>query len=178
MTGTKEGYFDPEDTQAKRLSLRHFRSHVACLNTLSLESFAKQAPDVSFTHSFSGSVKSGIHREAGLLMTVLGTIFSVLAPLHRIPEDESGERHLFLVTSAKYPAKTDAKASGVPLDGGVVVAIGTNGEPASGMYSIDEWNESAGPSVVRVLADHRKAGRGELLMKTTEAETKQALSLQ
>jgi len=176
MTGTKEGFFDPEDTQGARLAIRNFRTHVSCLNTLSLESFAKQATDVSFIHSFSGSVKSGIHREAGWLLKGLGMISSLASPLHRIPEDESGERHLFLATSAKYPPRTNASVSGVPLDSDVMIAVGTNGEASSGVYSIDEKNESAGPSVVQILADHRRAGRDELLMKTTAAETKRALS--
>ncbi|GAB7338087.1 hypothetical protein MBLNU457_4452t1 [Dothideomycetes sp. NU457] len=178
MAGTKEGHFDPEDIQCNKLSIRYFRSHVACINTLSLAAFAKEAPDVSFIHSFSGVVKSGIAREAGWLLTVVNAVSNLLGPAIRIPEDESGERHLYLVTSAKYPARSDAAVCGVPLEGGVMVATGINAESGSGVYSIDEWNESAGPAVVKILQDHRKAGKVEVLMKTTEIETRRALSSQ
>jgi len=176
MTGTKEGYFDPEDIQGNNLSIRHFRTHVSCLNTLSLAAFAQEAPDVSFIHSFSGAVKSGIGREAGWLLTALGAVSNLLGPLTRIPEDESGERHLYLVTSAKYPPRSQEAIPGVPLDGGVMVAIGIDEEAGSGIYSIDEWNESAGSAVVKILQDHRKAGKVEVLMKTTEVEIRRALA--
>jgi hypothetical protein len=147
---------------------------------LSLEALAKKAPDVSFIHDFPGPVKSGIARGTkGAAMSILKVVFMVIGPLIYIPNQESGERHLFLATSARYPAGTVGDtAPGVPLAGGVAVARGTSGKSGSGVYSIDWDGESAGPKVEELLAKFRKEGMVEKVWKHVEEEFKRITGLE
>lgn len=156
------------------------RGHASSLITLSLEALAKKAPDVSFIHDFPGPVKSNIARDTkGAAMFILKAVFMVIGPLIYIPNQESGERHLFLATSARYPARTGGNTvPGVPLSGGVAVARGTDGKSGSGVYSVDWDGESAGPKVEELLAKFRKEGMVEKVWKHTEEEYKRITGLE
>jgi len=174
FAGTKEGFLDTSDLQAWKVPLLSQRGHAASLVTLSLEALAKKAPNVSFIHAFPGPVKSGIARgTTGSVMFMLKAVFAVIGPFVYIPTEESGERHVLLATSARYPAMVDDDGvSGVPLADGVRIARGTSGEGASGVYSID-WNgESAGPKVEELLAKFRKDGLVEKVWGNAEEEFK------
>src|SRR5262249_39707343 len=109
---------------------------------------------------------------SGALWTTMKAVLAVAGQLVYIPQQESGERHLFLATSARYPAGTNNSASGVPLADGVQVARGTNGEVGSGVYTIDQRCESAGPKVEKLLSGLRREGVGEKLWKDTEEQFK------
>ena len=86
-------------------------------------------------------------------------VYAIIGPMVFIPNEESGERHLFVATSARYPASTgNDTAPGVPLVEGLTVARGTDGVTGSGMYSIDQNGESAGPHVEELLAKFRDEG--------------------
>jgi hypothetical protein len=178
FAGTKEGPVDTTDFQGWKVPILSARGHAASLVTMSHEALAKRAPDVSFVHDFPGPVKSGIGRGAtGAVMFIMKAVFTVLGPLFYIPNEESGERHLFFATSAMYPAGTGGeKAPGVP--GGVAVARGTNGEIGGGVYSINQNGESAGPKVEELLAKMRKEGVVEKLWKHTEGEYKRITGLE
>ena len=96
-----------------------------------------------------------------------------------IPNQECGERHLFLATSARYPAGTsEDETSGVPLTDGATVARGTNGESASGVYSVGWDGESAGPKVEELLANFRKEGMVEQVWKHIAGEFKRITGLE
>jgi hypothetical protein len=176
----KEGPVDTTDFQAWNVPLLSQRGHVSSLVTLSLEALAKKAPDVSFIHDFPGPVKSNIGRDTkGAVMFMMKAIFTVLGPLINMPNQESGERHLFLATSARYPAGAGGEiTAGVPLAGGVVLARGTSGESGSGVYSIDSDGESAGPRVEELLAKFRKEGMAEKVWEHTEGEFKRITGLE
>ena len=114
----------------------------------------------------------------GAAIYVLKIVFSIIGPLVNTPIHESGERHLFLATSARYPAGTNGDAtSGVPMAGGVAVARGTSGESGSGVYSVDWDGESSGPKVEQLLAKLRKEGIVEKAWKDTEQEFKRITGL-
>lgn len=86
-----------------------------------------------------------------------------------MPNEECGECHVFLATSAKYPAGTNGStSSGVPLASGVAVARGTNGISGSGVYSVDWEGESSGPQVEELLAKFKKEGLVEKVWEDTE----------
>ena len=103
----------------------------------------------------------------------------VIGPFIYIPNQECGERHLFLATSARYPAGTSGEAaSGVPLAGGVAVVRGTSGESGSGVYSIDWDGDSSGPKVEELLAKFRKEGLVEKVWRHTEEEFKRITGLE
>lgn len=171
FTACKEGPIDMTDIQGWKLSIWAARGHASSLVTLSLEALAQKAPNVSFIHDFPGPVKSNILRgTTGVAMTIMKVAFKLLGPLVYIPNQESGERHLFLATSARYPASNtgDDTAAGVPLGGGITVARGTDGKNGSGMYSIDWDGESAGPKVEELLGRFRKEGMVERVWEDTE----------
>ena len=106
-------------------------------------------------------------------MFVLKAVFTAVGPLVNMDNQECGERHLFLATSARYPAgASEATASGVPLAGAVTVARGTDGNNGSGVYTVDQYGESAGPQVEELLAKFREQGLVEKVWEHTEEEFK------
>ncbi len=176
FTGCKEGPVDTSDFQGWKIPLLSMRGHASSMVTMSLEAIAKKAPDVTFIHDFPGPVKTGLGRDAtGVGMFVLKTLSRIIGPLitNYIPIVECGERHLFVATSARYPASTTGDASsGVPLEDGVAVARGTSGKIGSGVYSVDWDGESARPKVEELLAKFRKEGTVEQVWNHTEEEFK------
>jgi hypothetical protein len=93
-----------------------------------------------------------------------------------VPLDESGERHLYLAASARFPA-VKGGSDGVQLGDGVEVAQGTTGEVCSGMYSVGSDCESASPEVTELLAELRQRGMVEEIRRHTEAEFKRITEL-
>ena len=179
FTAGKEGPVDASDFQGWKVPALSQRGQASSLVTLSLEALAKKAPDVAFIHNFPGAVKTNIVRGGeGAAIFILNVVFKIIGPMVNMPNQECGERHLFLATSARYPAgmSRDA-ASGVPMVGGVAVARGTNGKSGSGVYSIESDGESAGPKVEELLAKFREEGMVEKVWKDTEDEFKRITGL-
>ena len=83
--------------------------------------------------------------------------------------EECGERHLYLVTSARYPPR-EAESTAVRLGDSVEVAIGSNGEVGSGVYSVGSDCESASSEVRELLAGLREKGMVEDVWRHTELE--------
>lgn len=170
FTATKEGPVFSDDYERKDIPLMKARGHGSSLVTLSMESYAARAPTVTFIHNYPGAVKTGIDRGmTGPMMTVAKWGFKILMPFMAVPRQETGERHLFLATSARWPAKeTEKSTAGVVLEGDVGIAVGSDGKKGSGSYSVDENGESAGPEVLKVLAKCRADGEKEKLWKHCE----------
>lgn len=174
--GTKEGPMDPSDMQGRTGSLLRLRRHLASLTTLALEAVAARAGAVSFVHDFPGYVRTDLAKRdvtgaTAVLLKAVDTVLGLLAPLIAIPLDESGERHVFVATSARFrPRDDDGDGSGVPLSAGVAVARGTDGNEGSGVYSIDQHAESAPESVERLLSQLRKDGMVEKVWTDLETE--------
>lgn len=171
----KEGSISVDDFPARKVSALSARGHASSLVTLSLEALAKKAPDVTFIHDFPGPVQSNFLRSGqGAAIAVLNGVFKVLSPVMMsfYSAEECGERHLFLATSARYPAssKGDVVASGVPLKGDVAVATGTDGGQGSGVYSVGLEGESSGSKVLSLLAGFRKEGLVGRFWDHTEGE--------
>lgn len=172
LCGTKEGSVNLDDLQGWNVTIGEFfkaRGHGSSIVTSINAHFAQQAPTVSFIHDYPGNVKSGIARgTTGLLWGVL-TVFTLLGSLMYIPEQESGERHLFFATSARFPAKQGVEEA-IPLGEGVEVARGIDGVEGSGAYSTDEVNESAGPAVVELLEKFKREELVEKVWKIIEED--------
>jgi len=169
---TMEGYIDKENFQGWNRGLMAQRGHAASLVSLALEKHAKDAPEVSFIHNFPGPVKSGITRgTGGALQSIFRGLYMLLGSLVQIPFVDAGERHVFLATSAKYPAaKKGRRADGVTLAGEIEEARGTDGESGSGVYSIDMLGEPAKPHVNQMLKDYRAEGMVDWVWKNIEDE--------
>ena len=88
--------------------------------------------------------------------------------------DETGERHLYLATSAKYPPLSDGLGQNfaVPLGAAIDVAQGTTADVGSGVYSVGWDGESASPAVLKLLATIRDKGTVEGVWRHTEGEFK------
>jgi hypothetical protein len=155
--GTKEGTIDLDDLQGWKVPRLKQRGHGGSILSLIHEHFAEKAPTVSFIHDYPGAVKSGIGRGTSGMVAGVYTLLKLLGPLVWIPEQESGERHLYLLTSARFRAKEGVEEA-VPLGEGVEVARGIDGAEGSGIYSTDEKNESAGSAVVELLTKFKKEG--------------------
>ncbi|KAJ3041713.1 hypothetical protein HDV00_008801 [Rhizophlyctis rosea] len=159
LTGTKEGPIDLTDLEGLSMPVTQIRSHAASVTTLVFEELARRAPEVSFIHEYPGTVKSKLGKDANSLgIKVFLTLFQTLAPFFAIPDEESGERHLFCLTSGRFPPREGEGAAGVAVDGSVGVARGTDGVVGSGVYSVDENGEVADAKVEALLAGYRKDG--------------------
>jgi len=203
LAGTKEGPVQTDDMQVRRMSVLRARGHAASLTTLALEEAAQRsaatistsgAGPVSFVHAYPGFVRTPLGRKdvSGATATALvavNAVLGILGPLIYIPIEESGERHVFLATSARFRAATGGGSSGdgtkeadgetispslpadgVPLPAGVAVARGTDGKPGSGAYSVDKDGESAPPKVEQFLERLRKDGTAEKVWADLEEQ--------
>lgn len=168
-----EGPIDGNNFQCRNFSTLKMRDQLVSMTDLVLETLAEQAPEVTFIQDFPGTVKTGIGREANtFMMRLVAFMLMLIGPLICIPNRESGERHLFFATSAKYPPRSVEveSSSGVPLPEGAEVAKGTDGEIGSGVYSIHWTGEHAGPKVVELLAGLRARGMAQKVWQHTVGE--------
>lgn len=162
--GTKEGPVDRSDlSAAKNLGMLARRAHFTTFITLSHTILAEKAPEVSFVHDYPGAVKSGIFRgSTGVTMLLVRAALKVIGPFVYIPSEESGQRHVYLSTSAAFPAAAESKntgtALGLPLAANGHVARGIDGNKGSGVYSVDQNCESAGQAVEELLANLKNDG--------------------
>jgi hypothetical protein len=180
FTAGKEGPLYTDDIQAWKIPMRAMTSHASSLATVSLEALAKKAPDVSFVHAFPGYVKANYGRRGqGALVFVISQVFKVVALFSNvIPTEECGERFTFIMTSAKYPARTPVEGtSGLALAKGEEVANGTDGKVGSGVYSLDENGESFGKKTEDMMATLRKEGAVEKVWDDLEMEWKRITGL-
>ncbi|KAI1421650.1 NAD(P)-binding protein [Xylaria sp. FL1777] len=159
--GGHEAELDRTDFPALKIPAEKLRGHLTSLVTLGLEAVAQTAPDVSFVHDYPGSVKTKLLENFPE---------ELLKTLTYVPIEESGQRHLFLATSARFPSADKGDTAGIPLEDGVEVAVGTSGEVGSGIYSVGADCESASPAVLKLLSDMRQRGLVQEVSQHTEAE--------
>ncbi|RAL03222.1 uncharacterized protein BO80DRAFT_377127 [Aspergillus ibericus CBS 121593] len=168
--GGSEGPIDTADFEGRMAPAAFFRGHITSMTTLTLETLAKQVPAVSFINGHPGPVKTGLMREADNIR--MWIVWLVLLLFHRwvcVPLTESGDRHLFLTTSAKYPARQGD--DGVPMPEGVSVARGVDGKAGSGVYSV-KWDGESADNVIEILDLLREKGVREIVWRYTESQFK------
>ncbi|KAI1201626.1 NAD(P)-binding protein [Nemania serpens] len=159
--GGYESELDTTDFPALRVPLDKIRGHLTSLITLGLEGIAETAPDVSFIHDYPGTVRTK-------LLDYLPQ--EVLQTLEFIPLDDSGQRQLYLATSAMFPPVDGPDTIGVPLGDGLGIAVGTSGAVGSGVYSVGADCESASPAVIKLLDSMRGRGLVQEVRRHTEGE--------
>ncbi|KAK9325347.1 hypothetical protein V1517DRAFT_191181 [Lipomyces orientalis] len=145
LEATFEGQIDLRKIPGEGLQLLGWRNQMSACQTLLLSELAKRAHDVSFIHAFPGGVKGGIMRNAeGFRIAIIISISKVLEPLFQTPPPESGERHLFVATSAMFPAcKEGSTIAGVPLEEKLAIAQGIYGR-THGQWDVFDRPEGKG----------------------------------
>lgn len=146
------------------------RGHIASAATLGLEHVAAIAPEVSFIHDFPGFVRSNIGRGPGWHMFMLRTMFIFMAPVIAIDTRESGERHVYELTSGSFPAAAEGKAKLGSAGNDPEPSIGSDGENGSGVYIVDQNAESGSRQVIDLLKGLRQENGIEWVWKQTEDE--------
>lgn len=186
MAGTKEGPISPSEIGRKLVAPWKARGHLCSMMTLTMEHFAEnEAPQVSFLHDYPGFVKTPLSESmTGVVGGIMKGVFAVTSLFNSrnrrwVPLEESGQRHVFLATSSRYPPKdgheTSSSGHGVSIseDGsGTETAVGSNGQVGSGVYSVDEFGESGGIHVQKLLEELRRNGTKDQIWNHLQQEFK------
>ena len=160
--------------------------------TLSLATIATRVPgadEVSFVHDYPGFVKTGLSRELkGFGPAVMKVLFAPVMALLQIPIEETGERQLYLATSARFPPyrhgeNGDGDGVRVPVAGvrppvteedakvGEGVGIGAvDGKLGGGVYSVDYEAEGSSVKTREVLSKLEEQGVADLIWEHTQKE--------
>lgn len=174
--GGKEGAVVPSDWQANNMSMLSFRPHATSMVTLTLLAIAKQAPNVSFIHDYPGFVNTGMSRElTGIVPAITKVLFAPVMAMLKIPIDETGERQLYFATSARFPPRNHGTGTAgttdmIALGQGVSTAVGADGTPGGGVYSIDYEAEGTSERVQSLLEGLKKDGTADKVWKHVEEE--------
>ena len=160
--GGFEGKLDLTDLQAFHVPLSELREHLSTLVTLGLEAICRPASDVTIVHSYPGTVRTPFLNHMPDEM---------MKNLTFVPLEECGERHIFLATSAKYPP-ANGEIVGVMSEDGVEVALGSNGQKGTGVYSVGVDCEAPSSMVREKLGRLREKGMVDEVWRHTEEEFK------
>ena len=157
------------DVQLDDLDLQHHFSLHSCLahcvlmSDFAVEQLSQRYPGTSFSHSYPGTLKTGIASQlSGPMRLAIKVMYSVMTPWI-IDLQESGERHLFQMTSRCYPAASGG--AGVPAPPNVPPVAGMDGVPGSGGYLLDWDGTPTGDK--NVLDSYRKIDMGNKVWEHT-----------
>ncbi|GJP88564.1 short-chain dehydrogenases/reductase [Aspergillus niger] len=154
LAGGQEGTMEEDNFDLRKSwSFTKGNTYAATLNSLAIEHLATAHPTVSFLHVFPGIVRTPLMNAS--FGNYGGAILSFLSrPISMSPE-ESGERNLFLSTSAAYPPATpkDPSQLGVPLVKGVDTASASTGKVGGGSYILKYDGSNA--TREKLMADYR-----------------------
>ncbi|KAL8785704.1 MAG: hypothetical protein Q9195_008527 [Heterodermia aff. obscurata] len=167
-----EGKLNENDLElAHSFSVRAAAMHTATMNTLALAEIAATHPSISCLHVFPGIVmtKATEHIVAKDWVLPLRLLWAyVVLPIAKffaVTLSESGQRHLFHATSARY--KPTAKpGAGVPLQPGMTVAIGEDGREGTGCYILNYDGEPIGNQ--NLFDEYRKKEMGKKIWQHTD----------
>ena len=138
-------------------------AHCVVMTDFCIEELAKRFPGTSFSHSYPGTVKTGIANElSGPVRLAVKVMYAVMTPWI-LNVQESGERHFFQMTSQCYPSQKGAV--GVPIPEGLSAMRGTDFQPGSGAYLLDWDGKSCGDE--NVLAKYREMNLGPKIWEHT-----------
>ncbi|KAK5134779.1 hypothetical protein LTR08_006154 [Meristemomyces frigidus] len=147
----------------KNFTLHACLAHCAVMSDFIVEELAARFPATSFSHSYPGTVKTGIANElTGPVRLAIKVLYAVMTPWI-INVRESGERHFFQMTNKCYPATKGPV--GLERPEGIDVVQGSNGQVGSGAYLLDWDGKAAGD--VSVLKKYRELDMGNKVWEHT-----------
>ncbi|KAK4565749.1 hypothetical protein LTR86_003598 [Recurvomyces mirabilis] len=157
LAAGSEGDVRMDDLDLKRnFTLHACLAHCVIMTDFMVEQLAERHPDVSFSHSYPGTVKTGIVNQlTGPVKLAVKVLYAVMTPWI-LNVMESGERHFFQITNECYPPKRGSSSCGVPAPEEATPMKGSNGEVGSGAYLLDWDCKSAGD--VKILDKYRELG--------------------
>ncbi|KAI1329916.1 hypothetical protein F5Y16DRAFT_59708 [Xylariaceae sp. FL0255] len=170
MAGRHEGPIVTDNFAGHKMSFQTMKKHLSSMTTVGLEAIQKRAPEVTFIHSYPGFVGTDLLSETNpSLFNKL--LFKLMGVTIGGPIEKSGEYHLYLATSARFPPADGNKgAEGVPLGAGIAVAKASDGKKGGGVYNVNYDGENAGQKALDALALLRKDGTAAKTWKHTEDE--------
>ena len=150
------------DVRLDDLDLKHNFTLHACLahcvvmTDFAIEELSRKYPGTSFSHSYPGTVKTGIANELkGPVRLAVKVMYSVLTPWI-LNVQESGERHFFQMTSKCYPSAKGG--AGIPPPDGMTAFQSMDGKPGGGAYLLDWDGKACGDE--NILGKYRGIGMG------------------
>ena len=169
----KEGKLIESDLELKdNFSLMNGATHTATMNTLFLAELASRYSTISCVHVFPGVVITPAFEKfdkdwAAPLRWMFRRVVLPFVGLFCLSLQESGERHLFHATSARYPPASEKKSpsAGVELPKQVKVANGEDGKEGSGCYLLNWDGETLGDP--KLLDEYRKREMGKKIWEHT-----------
>ncbi|KAE8373040.1 hypothetical protein BDV26DRAFT_297296 [Aspergillus bertholletiae] len=138
LAAGQEGKIEEDNLDLqKSWSFMTAATYGATMNSLAAEHLATLYPTISFVHIFPGLVRTPLINKT--LGSFAGSIASFLSRPMSLSAQESGERHVFISTSAAYPpaAPTDPANVGVPLVEGVKTSVASTGKIGGGSYLLN-----------------------------------------
>lgn len=138
------------------------QTQYAAMNTTTLEKLANDNPNVTFIHSWPGSVNTGNVRRGSdpnsIWAWFVWLILEPLIGLIAFSDEESGQRHLFQSTSAAFGGR------GVPWKG--KPGINSLEKPADGLFLVNRKCDCT-PNA-KVMPVLRKKAQGKIWGHTQE----------
>jgi NAD(P)-dependent dehydrogenase (short-subunit alcohol dehydrogenase family) len=175
LAAGSEGEIRTDDLDLKHnFTLHACLAHCVVMTDFAIEEMARRYPGTAFSHSYPGTVKTGIANElSGPVRLAVKVMYAVMTPWI-LNVQESGERHFFQMTNACYPAASGGSA-GVPLPEGLGVMKGSDGRVGSGAYLLDWDGKAIGDE--SVLRKYRELGMRQKVWDHTMGVFEQAMRL-
>lgn len=164
LAAGSEADIDMSDLDLKRkFTLQACLAHCVMMTDFMIEELAIRNPGTSFSHSYPGTVKSGIVNSlTGPVRLGVKLLYSVMTPWI-MNVNESGQRHLFQITSDVYPSKNGA--AGIPRPPDMDVVEGIDRQKGSGAYLLDYDGKAIGDH--EFLTKYRGLKAGPLIWEHT-----------
>lgn len=163
-----EGAINVDDLELKKgYSGITCANHTIVMNDFMTTEFAEREPTVSYIHSNPGVVDTGLARGLPWYGRIALKVATPLLWPFFTGAEETGNRQLFLVTSALYPPAKAAEgsfASGVPAPNGLSTWKGTDGKVGSGGYILHYTGEPTGK---KILDEYRMRGVSKTVWEHT-----------
>lgn len=157
------------DVRLDDLGLQHnFTLHACLAHCVVMTDFmigelAKRYPGTAFSHSYPGTVKTGIANQlSGPVRLAVKVMYAVMTPWI-INVQESGERHFFQMTSKCYPSANGGV--GIEIPEGMSVFADLNGKVGGGAYLLDWDGKTAGDEAL--LSKYRAIDMGTKVWEHT-----------
>jgi hypothetical protein len=170
--GSENDIIHTDDLDLKHhFNLNECLAHCVIMSDFMVEELAQKFPNTSFSHSFPGSVKSGITNQLTSAARLAAKVLFATANSWLLDSRESGERHFFQMTSECY--KSCNRQIGIAVPRGMTFARGMNGVLGSGGYLLDWDCKPAGEH--ETIAKYRAQGLGPKTWQHTAEIFEQAL---